>query len=590
MSLAELIDLLRTAREAGTPAGVILGDHGSAESGMSWSHVCVAELMRLGWVEQAVDLHPKTPLITACTLVDVLPPLRTEPTAVSGPVIYTFSPERLPNFEGKGTWIVAGMNGSGAALPGITSYWVREFDQPVPGQAQAIDGFDARSFFACLLEALDEFPPRAVYAIPPKPHCAAGGKQTPAQQLGGLLYNYSQQGFQKADALFKELVDSYTQSRPTSDPFAWAERIERTADISSRLGGPGRGSSLAPLMAGLADSQTPRIADGFLERAERLYRTRADSEHEAYSFPQIASILCKRAKLHSGDAADKLYTEADRLMALAKSGTKAGEIHQLKSWGEMLAEWAARHSGDGEASRLFDTALEKLEKALAVVPEKFFTRRSDDLQIRGLYVRFVEQRARKLGTAMPTRYFDAARQHCQRLIESPESWRGYFALGMMEVYQTRTESPENVGRAIELAPQHKVALLSDWGTALMESGQLTEAYAKFTEAAALDEKAFIPQVNMSAIGLRQARRGEPTLDQAVHHAEKAESLKSGTGAYNLACAAGQRGDRAGVEKWLNVSAENGYLQDRQTVRMDADFQSVASKPWFTELLDGLYPL
>jgi len=175
------------------------------------------------------------------------------------------------------------------------------------------------------------------------------------------------------------------------------------------------------------------------------------------------------------------------------------------------------------------------------------------------------------------------------LIESRESWRGYFALGMIEVYQTRSESPENVLQAIELAPEHKVAMLSDWGTALMGSGLLTGAYPKFIEASALDEKAFIPQVNMSAIRLRQARRGEPTLDQAVLHAAKAESLQAGTGAYNLACAAAQSRDRAGVEKWLTISAEHGYPRHRQTVVMDADFQSVVSELWFAELLDKLYP-
>jgi hypothetical protein len=89
----------------------------------------------------------------------------------------------------------------------------------------------------------------------------------------------------------------------------------------------------------------------------------------------------------------------------------------------------------------------------------------------------------------------------------------------------------------------------------METGLLTEAYEQFTEAVALDENA-LPQVNMSAVRLRQARRGEPTLDQAVHHAEKAEALKPGTGAYNLACAAGQRATAG--------AAKNGSTSRRRT--------------------------
>jgi hypothetical protein len=63
-----------------------------------------------------------------------------------------------------------------------------------------------------------------------------------------------------------------------------------------------------------------------------------------------------------------------------------------------------------------------------------------------------------------------------------------------------------------------------------------------------------------------------------HKAEQAESLQAGAGAYNLTCAAAQGGDRAGVEKWLSIAAEK-----------DADFRSVASEAWFTEVLDRLYP-
>jgi tetratricopeptide (TPR) repeat protein len=586
MSLTEIIGVVRSARDAGTPVRVILGRHENPKGSMTWSHVCVAELMRLGWIEQAVELHPRTPLVAACALIDLLPPLRTEPAAVSGSVIFTSSQDRLPRFESKGAWIVAGMNANDAALPEGHLYWVRQFDQPVPSQAHSIDGYDTESFFACLLEALDEFPPRAVLTTPARPQCVTNGKRTPPEQLAGMLYSHSQRAGARGEALFKDLVNSYPQSKPIPDPFDWAEKIERNIEVSSRLRGPGSGASLTPLMEGLADGQTPRVADGFLERAERIYR--ANERPSEVGYPILARTLWKRTKFHSGKAAEKMFEEADRLMARAKSGTKAGEVRQLNHWGEMLADWAERQSGETETAVLFEMALEKLEKAIAIPPQRM--PRPDDLQSRALYVRLVERWARKPGSAMPARYFDAARQHCQSLIESRESWRGHFALGVIEVYQTRTVSAENVQRAIELAPEHKVALLSDWATALMESGLLSEAYARFTEASALDENAFIPQVNMSAIRLRQARRGEPTLDQAVHHAEIAESLKPGTGAYNLACAAGQRGDRAGVEKWLNVAAEKGYLQNRQTVAMDADFQSVASESWFTELLDRLYPL
>jgi hypothetical protein len=345
-----------------------------------------------------------------------LPPLHTDPVAGSGPGIYTFSQDRLPDFKPAGIWIVAGLSNVDAVLP-VGAYWVRQFDQAVPAGVNNVDGFDAESFFACLLEALDEFPPRAVLSTPSRPQCAASGERTPAKQLREMLYSYSQEASQRAATLFKELTTSFTQSRPISDARAFAERIEQTAELSARLGGAGRGSSLAPFMEGLAEGQTPRVADGFLERAERLYRTTMGTERAAHLFPQIASVLCRRAKLHSSDVADRMYAEADQLMARAKSGTKAGEVTQLTSWAEMLADWADIKPQEDEATALFDAVLEKLETALSIPIEKFWANGSDHSKVRLTFAHLVERRARKLGAQMPARYFDAAREHWQKIIE-----------------------------------------------------------------------------------------------------------------------------------------------------------------------------
>ncbi len=589
MTLAGIVEQMRAARDAGAPMGVILGDQIPFEARLSWSHVCVAELMRLGWLGQAVDLHTKTPLVTACALTELLPPIYREPNSIGGTAIYTLTPNQLPQLESQGTWIVAGMNGSRPTLP-PSSYWVRHFDQPVPANSNAIEGFDTDSFFASLLQSLGEFPPQAVVNAPSKPYCAGGGSQTPANQLQGMLYRHSQQASQKGQSLFREITEAYTKSSPASDPFVWADRIEHACEMSSRLQGPGSGSSMSPFMVGLATSQSPRVADKLLQRAERLSRTNPDAEKQGSMWPsQLAGILCKRAKLLSGAAAEKMYAEANRLMALSGSGTKAGLPYQLKQWAETLAEWADRKAQEAQGIVLFETALEKLEQAMGIVPERMFASKTKDVSIQTLYIRLVELRARKLGAATPARYFEAAREHCKAIFESPDTWRGYLALGLLDVYQTLSVSPENFERAIALAPQHKVPIISDWGTALMESGQLTAAYQKFTEAVALDEQAFIPRVNMSGIRLQQSRAGEPMLDEAVHHAEIAESLKPGIGAYNLACAAGQRGDRDAVEGWMNFSAEKGYLQNRDRIMADADFQSIVSERWFSDLLDELLP-
>ena len=65
---------------------------------------------------------------------------------------------------------------------------------------------------------------------------------------------------------------------------------------------------------------------------------------------------------------------------------------------------------------------------------------------------------------------------------------------------------------------------------------------------------------------------------------KAEEIRTGSAAYNLACVAARRGDAASCQEWLQRSREKGTLPDRQHLIADPDLASVRDQPWFRTFL------
>jgi hypothetical protein len=74
------------------------------------------------------------------------------------------------------------------------------------------------------------------------------------------------------------------------------------------------------------------------------------------------------------------------------------------------------------------------------------------------------------------------------------------------------------------------------------------------------------------------------LSQAEEKLLDAESLVTGSGAYDLACVAALRGRREACRQWLERSKAAGRLPSRQYLVGDDDRRCVRDERWLAELL------
>ncbi|MBW8002435.1 MAG: hypothetical protein FVQ80_10505 [Planctomycetes bacterium] len=83
--------------------------------------------------------------------------------------------------------------------------------------------------------------------------------------------------------------------------------------------------------------------------------------------------------------------------------------------------------------------------------------------------------------------------------------------------------------------------------------------------------------------LKGGKDAKDLLKQAEEKLLKAESLKIGSGAYNLACLYALRGDEENCKKWLKVGEDKGTLFTRDEAMKDEDLKIVRGQAWFKKI-------
>jgi hypothetical protein len=123
-----------------------------------------------------------------------------------------------------------------------------------------------------------------------------------------------------------------------------------------------------------------------------------------------------------------------------------------------------------------------------------------------------------------------------------------------EAEKLYNQAIEKYKKAIEIKPDHHSAY-NNWGAALL----------------------------YLAI-LKGGKDAEDLLKQAEEVCLKAEPLKTGKGAYNIACVYARRGNEEKCKEWLKVAEKaQTLLPTREHAMADDYFKSVRDKDWFKKL-------
>jgi len=262
----------------------------------------------------------------------------------------------------------------------------------------------------------------------------------------------------------------------------------------------------------------------------------------------------------------------------------------------------AMKSRGAEAVRLFELAARAYEAALAVKPD-FHPARHD----RG--VTYSDQARRKTGEEAE-RLLALACEDLRAALDMephPHHWMALNNLGLVFSRQARLAAGEAVDRlfaqageqfaaSLDLKPNRE-GVLSNWGVALWQQAKrksgpeadrlFAQAYEKFTAALAIRPGHNKSLQNWGGALMNQAQQksGEEAERLFAASREKlldAESRKPGSGAYNLACLCGMRGEPE-CRRWLEKSLATGDLFGRPDLASEPAFDSARDAWWFQDI-------
>jgi tetratricopeptide (TPR) repeat protein len=156
----------------------------------------------------------------------------------------------------------------------------------------------------------------------------------------------------------------------------------------------------------------------------------------------------------------------------------------------------------------------------------------------------------------------------------------------------------DIASNFSLEPPQGAVVWYNWGRAFSDLAQkkegadgeklFAEAFSKYQKAVEIKPD-FIEAYNNWCITLmwlaQRKERDEKRnfLEEAKEKALKVEALKTGKGAYNLACIWSMLGDKKQCRQWLENGEKAGFLPTWEYASNDKDFESVRDEEWFKKL-------
>ena len=226
------------------------------------------------------------------------------------------------------------------------------------------------------------------------------------------------------------------------------------------------------------------------------------------------------------------------------------------NWGATLSDLAKRKEG-AESEVLLRESIEKYEKAVQIKPDYHGAYNNWGIAFCRLAERKEGDKSEVLLRASFEKY-EKAVQIEKDYHQAYNNWAN--ALSNLAKRKEGKESESLFGesfekyeRAIQIKPDNQKAY-NDWAIMLIELAKRKDG----------------------------ENRGR-LLEEAKQKCLEAESIKEGSGAYNLACACALLGDEAECRKWLETCERCSALPTRSDAMSDSDLESVRDKEWFKQI-------
>ncbi len=602
----------------------------TARYGMSWAHICLAELLRAGRVARVLTGNFDNGIVNAVTALELLPEVYQDshPELASSaiPGIYLLGESDpaavaalIQRGAQTGPWLVIGCSGDHLGLReavlGVPRfehglYWAGYFNQRLPAplsremfsasrNAYFLPGFDSDSFMAYLARGLGAVPAALLAASPASTGQAAG---KPMDQLR-LWCDAFAAAAQKTREGFSGAARSLLHKAETASGSEYDSLVAdaiRQYELHFRCS-PSGGYAAALFLGLLAEKRSPRRAASLRRKGlEWIDRFPAAPGMEAMQARQVAETYAHLARFRTGDEADRLFARAEE--ALPTEASSRFGAFLLDQCAEILCQWA-----DQERNAKSDAVFERARRKFVETQRSHPDRRERLFR----FAQALRQRAKALSGQRALELLAQARGAAGELVsEDPADLATWQLLGLIALLEAEKNQGDNgrlaeaevfFRKALSLRADAAPSILQNWAAALAACAMSRSgaeafelyglAYEKFRESEQLKPDSRALHNNWSSALVHEARERRDAAElwlQARQQAEKAELIEPGSGSYNLACIAAELGDRDGVCGHLRRSAEFGQIPPLSQVLRDVNFAGVRDQLWFRQLLDEIF--
>jgi tetratricopeptide (TPR) repeat protein len=539
------------------------------KSKINWAHICIASLMKAGYVDRILTTNFDSLIVQACALLGEYPAVYDfassqilDPHNIPAKAVFHLHGQRtgfvLLNTDEElekhssllgplmqaarfgRIWIVVGYSGeSDPVFEHIANFkpldndlfWVGYMSNPPRKHIRErllnqkstyyIQGYDADSFFETLTRQLGIFPPDLV-ARP----------------------------FSHLEKTLSVLASKEHLIRETRQWIKLAiAQFEKTSSISIITG---EATVSLPLNAS-QQQMDEDLQNLIAQQLQNQTRSRIYADRLAWAYLVLGNLHTARACDERGEAADKLFAEAADRYKIALTHN-AQYYESLNNWGVALHLQAKTKTCD-TADQLFAQAIEKFQEALALKPDYYEA-------LNNLGASLYEQAKIRSKEGTDGLLTQAIEKFKVVLEIEPNFYQAYNNWGNVLIQQSRDDPNGDTAQLFELAKlkfekaiyiePEQIQILNNWGMVLLERRRLSP-----------DETIW-----------------EDVDDEVIKISGRSERLRPGGGAYLSACLNALIGDDVGCSFALKKAHKSNMLPSKEYLLKDPNLEGVRDSEWF----------